>query len=60
VRWSEALVNVSPADARAAHARLDQDGDGLVSTDDLLAAVRGFYFSEDPDGPGAWLFGPLT
>ncbi|MET8757935.1 EF-hand domain-containing protein [Lentzea sp. NPDC004782] len=59
VRWSEALVNLRSTDARAVHARLDHDGDGLVSTDDLLAAIRAYYFSEDPDGPGAWLFGPL-
>ncbi|MFS8103958.1 EF-hand domain-containing protein [Lentzea alba] len=59
VRWSVALVNIPPSAARAAHARLDHDGDGLISTDDLLAAIRAFYFSEDPDGPGAWLFGPL-
>ncbi|HEX8867895.1 MAG TPA: EF-hand domain-containing protein [Lentzea sp.] len=59
VRWSGALVNLPPSHARAAHARLDHDGDGLVSTDDLLAAIRAFYFSEDLDGPGAWLFGPL-
>ncbi|MFD9698865.1 EF-hand domain-containing protein [Lentzea sp. NPDC059081] len=60
VRWSEALMNVSPADARAAHARLDHDGDGLIGTEDLLAALRAYYYSEDPDGPGAWLLGPLA
>ena len=59
VRWSEALMNLRSTDARAVHARLDHDGDGLVSTDDLLAAIRAYYFSEDPEGPGAWLFGPL-
>jgi hypothetical protein len=59
VRWSGALMNVSEADARAAHARLDHDGDGLIGTEDLLAALRAFYFSEDLDGPGAWLLGPL-
>ncbi|ANZ41408.1 hypothetical protein BBK82_41060 [Lentzea guizhouensis] len=59
VRWSRALLDLSPADARAVHARLDHDGDGLVGAEDLLAAIRAFYFSEDPDGPGAWLLGPL-
>ncbi|MFI6095814.1 EF-hand domain-containing protein [Lentzea sp. NPDC051213] len=59
VRWSRALMNVSEADARAVHARLDHDGDGLVGTEDLLAAIRAYYFSEDPEGPGAWLLGPL-
>ncbi len=59
VRWSRAMMNVSEADARAAHARLDHDGDGLIGSDDLLAALRAYYFSEDLDGPGAWLLGPL-
>ena len=60
VRWTGALMNLPESDARAAHARLDHDGDGLTSTDDLLAAIRAYYFSEDLDGPGAWLLGPLT
>ncbi|GHH34609.1 EF-hand domain-containing protein [Lentzea cavernae] len=59
VRWSQALMHVTEADARAVHARLDHDGDGLIGTEDLLAAWRAYYFSEDPDGPGAWLLGPL-
>jgi Ca2+-binding EF-hand superfamily protein len=59
VRWSGALMNLSPSDAQTVHARLDHDGDGLISSDDLLAAIRAYYFSEDIDGPGAWLFGPL-
>ncbi|MFD5824448.1 EF-hand domain-containing protein [Lentzea sp. NPDC060358] len=59
VRWSQALMNVPDPDARTAHARLDHDGDGLIGTDDLLAALRAYYFSEDPDGPGAWLLGPV-
>ncbi|MET9227737.1 EF-hand domain-containing protein [Lentzea sp. NPDC003310] len=59
VRWSMALMHVSEADARAVHARLDHDGDGLIGTEDLLAAWRAYYFSEDEDGPGAWLLGPL-
>ncbi|MEU7478444.1 hypothetical protein AB0A63_20835 [Lentzea sp. NPDC042327] len=59
VRASGALLNVRPADARAGFTRLDGDGDGLVSGEDLLAALRAFYFSDDPNGPGAWLFGPL-
>ncbi|HUQ54263.1 EF-hand domain-containing protein [Lentzea sp.] len=59
VRWSQALMNVSPSDARAAHARLDHDGDGLIGIEDLLAALRAYYFSEDPEGPGAWLLGPV-
>ncbi|WP_434445270.1 EF-hand domain-containing protein [Lentzea sp. E54] len=59
VRWSRALMDVSEADAQAVHARLDHDGDGMIGAEDLLAALRAYYFSEDEDGPGAWLLGPL-
>ncbi|WP_112261321.1 EF-hand domain-containing protein [Lentzea terrae] len=59
VRWTGALLNLPRSVARTVHSRLDHDGDGLISTDDLLAAIRAYYFSEDPDGPGAWLLGPL-
>ncbi|RDI35231.1 EF-hand domain-containing protein [Lentzea flaviverrucosa] len=59
VRWSTALMHMSEDEARAVHARLDHDGDGLIGTEDLLAAWRAYYFSEDEDGPGAWLLGPL-
>jgi Ca2+-binding EF-hand superfamily protein len=59
VRWTGALMNLPESVARDVHARLDHDGDGLISTDDLLAAIRAYYFSEDPNGPGAWLLGPL-
>ncbi|WP_439659343.1 EF-hand domain-containing protein [Lentzea sp. HUAS TT2] len=59
MRWTTAWINLPEADARAVHARLDHDGDGLIGTEDLLAAIRAYYFSEDLDGPGAWLLGPL-
>lgn len=59
VRWSKALMDVPEPVARSVHARLDHDGDGLIGTEDLLAAMRAYYFSEDLDGPGAWLLGPL-
>ncbi len=59
VRWTTAWIKLPEADARAVHARLDHDGDGLIGAEDLLAAIRAFYFSEDQDGPGAWLLGAL-
>nr|WP_042188593.1 EF-hand domain-containing protein [Kibdelosporangium sp. MJ126-NF4] len=59
VRWTAALMGLPEADARDAHRRLDADGDGYITTDDLLAAIHDFYFDEDPDGMGSWLLGPL-
>ncbi|MGW1277883.1 EF-hand domain-containing protein [Streptomyces tsukubensis] len=59
VRWTGALMGMPEADAREVFGRLDGDGDGLIHRDDLLEAIRGYYFDEDPHGPGAWLLGPL-
>lgn len=59
VRWSGALMGLSEADARAAFGRLDDDGDGYITSDDLLTAIRAYYFDEAPDSAGAWLLGPL-
>jgi Ca2+-binding EF-hand superfamily protein len=59
VRWAGALMGLPEADARAAFRRLDSDGDGYITTDDLLTAIRGYYFDEAPDSAGAWLLGPL-
>jgi hypothetical protein len=37
----------------------DTDGDGCVSTAELVAAIRAYYIGTDPQAPGNWLFGPL-
>jgi len=42
-------------EAAATCDRLDGNGDGLVSADEIVHAVRGFCVGEDE--PGAWLFG---
>ena len=59
VRWTGALMNLPAADAREIARRLDIDGDGLIERDDLLAAIRAYYFDESPDSTGSWLLGPL-
>ncbi|MEV0176806.1 EF-hand domain-containing protein [Streptomyces sp. NPDC050803] len=59
VRWSGALMNLPEADAREVFGRLDKDADGLIGRDDLLEAIREFYFSEDPRSSGSWMLGPL-
>ncbi|MFC3494694.1 lipase family protein [Glycomyces rhizosphaerae] len=46
---------VRPDEAAATSAALDADGDGRVSTDEIVDAVRGFCVGEP--APGAWLFG---
>jgi Ca2+-binding EF-hand superfamily protein len=45
--------------ARAAFKKLDRNSDGVLTNDELLAAVEEFCFSEDPAARGNWLLGPL-
>ncbi|MFD4637418.1 EF-hand domain-containing protein [Lentzea sp. NPDC058436] len=58
VKWTGALMGLSERDARGIHDLLS-DEDGLLSTQALLAAIREFYFSEDPAEAGNWLLGSL-
>ena len=59
IRWTGALMRLTEAEARGAFAGVDQDGDGYITTQELLEAIRAYYFDEDPAGPGAWLLGDL-
>ncbi len=59
VRWTGALMHLPEPVARDIHRRLDSDGDGYITTEDLLQAIHDFYFDEDPAGPGSWMLGPL-
>ena len=59
VRWTGSLMHLPEADAREVVRRLDTDGDGLITTEDLLQAIHDFYFDENPDGVGSFLLGPL-
>jgi Ca2+-binding EF-hand superfamily protein len=43
----------------AAFERLDRDGTGVLTEDDLVAATKEFYLSNDPDAPGNALYGVL-
>jgi Ca2+-binding EF-hand superfamily protein len=58
-RWTGSLMNVPEDIARGIHHRLDADGDGYVDTADLLAAIRAYYFDDNPGSAGSWLLGPL-
>jgi Ca2+-binding EF-hand superfamily protein len=59
IRWTGAMMHLSEQDAREAFRRLDQDGDGFITTGDLLEAIRAYYFDDSSDSPGYWLLGPL-
>lgn len=44
--------------AAEAFTRLDRNGSGTLSRDELVEAARDFHTGTDPDARGNWLFGP--
>lgn len=48
---------LSQADADAAFAHLDRDGDGYLSATEVTEAIVEFWSSTDPDAPGNWWMG---
>lgn len=40
--------------------RIDRDGDGFITIDELLQASRDVYRSNDPEAAGVVLFGPVS
>ncbi|MEU8779644.1 EF-hand domain-containing protein [Streptomyces sp. NPDC048606] len=57
-RWIGAY-GVSREAAAAVFTRLDRDGDGMISRDELVRAFREYHTGTDPELPGNWLYGPL-
>ncbi|MGZ9931051.1 EF-hand domain-containing protein [Streptomyces sp. NC-S4] len=50
-------TRLSPADTEALFHRIDANGDGRLTVDELLGAVREYYTGNDEDAPGNLLFG---
>jgi Ca2+-binding EF-hand superfamily protein len=59
VRWTGSLMGLPETDAREAFHRLDRDADGFITNQDVLEAIREYYFNDAPDSAGEWLLGPL-
>ncbi len=59
--WAQlyAAWRVEPRFAPQAFAKIDRDGNGFISKDELVAVVKEFHQSDDPAAPGNWLFGPI-
>lgn len=57
--WFSAY-GVCEGDAEKAFRKVDRNKDGLLDREELLAAIRDYYTSDDPHAPGNALFGPLT
>jgi Ca2+-binding EF-hand superfamily protein len=52
-----AAFGVSEGDATYTFGNIDADGNGEITTDEWLKALRQFWTSTDPDAPGNTLFG---
>ena len=51
--------NATAAEAADAFQRLDRNGDGYLTTDELSQSAEEFFLSDDPQAPGNWLVGPF-
>ncbi len=40
-------------------ARIDLDGDGVLNKEEVLSMIREFYYSDDPNATGNYMFGPI-
>ncbi|MDY6785894.1 MAG: calcium-binding protein [Cyanobacteriota bacterium] len=58
--WAELLsvYNISPVYAPSIFPKLDANGDGFLTKDELLELIRDFYYSDDPSHPANGMFGP--
>jgi Ca2+-binding EF-hand superfamily protein len=57
--WMHTLIDVPKADTRVAFRLVDKDGNGYITTDEMVEAIREYYFNEDPQSIGSLLLGPL-
>ncbi|WP_086820418.1 EF-hand domain-containing protein [Allokutzneria sp. NRRL B-24872] len=61
VEWRtlQAAYGTAPEQADEAFRLLDKDASGLLTRDELTAAIHQFYLGTDPEAPGNHFFGPL-
>lgn len=52
-------VQVTAAEAVDAFRRLDLNQDGYLTQEEMFENLQEFYFSNDPNAPGNWFFGPF-
>ena len=59
VQWMRAW-NMADGDVNEAIFRkLDRNGDGYLSRQEIVAMTTEFYYSDDPEAPGNWAMGPF-
>jgi Ca2+-binding EF-hand superfamily protein len=50
--------HVTETEATEAFRRLDRNGDGYLTTEELIQNAEEFFLSDDPQAAGNWLIGP--
>lgn len=50
--------NTTAEEAADTFRRLDRDGDGFLTTAEMVLNTEEFFLSSDPQAPGNWLVGP--
>ncbi|MEZ4734637.1 MAG: hypothetical protein R3E79_46695 [Caldilineaceae bacterium] len=50
--------NTTEAEATDTFHRLDRDGDGFLTTEEMALNTKEFFLSDDSQAPGNWLVGP--
>jgi Ca2+-binding EF-hand superfamily protein len=53
-------IGMSEENFGNAFQKLDRDSTGYLTIDEIAAAGREFFGSDDPDAPGNWLYGDYT
>jgi len=59
--WTELFraYNIPVIYVEETFARIDRNGDGVLSKEEVLSMIREFYYSDDPNAAGNYMFGPI-
>lgn len=58
VNFLKAYEALEGVDAKFVFSKLDLDGSGEITKDEIRSLAADFLFSNDPEAPGNWFFGP--
>ena len=53
-------IGTAEAEHQTAFEKLDRDGTGYLTFEEIIAAGKEFFTSDDPDARGNWLYGDYT
>ena len=53
------VYNIPVVYVEETFAKIDRDRDGVLSMDEVLSMIQDFYYSNDPNVSGNYIFGPI-